>query len=295
MQESITAVKHAKRSKQSPAIYDPSMTSAAMETHLLENDLRLAIERKEFELFYQPIVDLKTSLVTKAEALIRWRKNGKLISPVEFIPYLEESELIIPVGRWIIQQALQDLKEWQQQGAQIKQVSVNISIKQLADDTLSQWVSSLNSKLAVSPENLVLEVTESLALESSENMELFFERFGKMGVEVALDDFGTGYSSLSYLHRYPFKKLKIDRSFISNINQGDKGFNLLQSIIALSKSLELQSIAEGIEDAEVARLLSLMGVHYGQGFYYSRPIPHREFIDYLLMSQANTTTNQTSD
>ena len=287
IQEAVTALKVAKRTRQSPTCYEPSMTDTALQSSLMEIQLREALSNEEFVLFYQPIVNLAANDVVKAEALIRWQKGGKLISPVDFIPALEQSDLIIPVGRWVIQKALEDLKYWQSQGSSIKQVSVNVSINQLPDESLSHWVSGLLSKLGLPPESLVLEVTESLALELTESMDLFFQRFQALGIEIALDDFGTGYSSLSYLHRYPFTKLKIDRSFILNLAENQKSRNLLQSIVALSKSLELSAIAEGIETPEVSQLLHELGVEFGQGFLYSKPIASEAFLDYLLAGQPN--------
>lgn len=284
IQHAEIAVKHAKKAMV-PVEFQPAMLDKAKQVMRLDQELIYALEKNEFQLYYQPIVDLKTRKIVKAEALIRWRKNGRLIPPVEFIPHLEEGELILPVGRWVIEQALADFKVWSRMKTDIRQVGVNLSVRQFDDDSLDKWISSLLSKYALSSDCLVLEVTESLSLDPTEQMEQFIARFKALGIDIALDDFGTGYSSLSYLHRYPFSYLKIDRSFIVNLDSGCKSINLLQSIIALSASLEMASIAEGIETEGVARLLGHMGVHYGQGYYFSRPVPADEFAKLLTKSE----------
>lgn len=276
------ALKQAKKRRQSPVLYNSSMIDRALSTQQLDMDLRKALENREFVLFYQPIVDLHAGEFVKAEALIRWRKGEQLISPVEFIPYLEDSDLIIPVGRWVIERALTDLKQWQEQQLSIKKVSVNVSVRQLDDASLAQWVESVLTRLDLPANSLILEVTESLSLESTDAMEAFFNGFVSQGVELALDDFGTGYSSLSYLHRYPFSKLKIDRAFVMNLDQGSKSYDLLKSIVALSKALQMTCIAEGIETDEARQLLAHLGVEFGQGFFFSRPLPADEFVKLIL-------------
>ncbi len=280
MQYAEVAVKQAKK-RGTPQQFKTEMLDKAIQVQRLDLELNRALENNEFQLYYQPIVDLKTLAIVKAEALIRWNKDGRLIPPVEFIPHLEEGDLIIPVGRWIIEQALADFKAWSNYQTDLKQVGVNLSVRQFSDDSLDQWIATLLGKYALSSSSLVLEITESLSLDPTEQMSQFIERFKELGIDIALDDFGTGYSSLSYLHRYPFSNLKIDRSFIINLDSGDKSIKLLQSIVALSASLELMSIAEGIESEAVARLLKHMGVDYGQGYYFSRPVPADEFLNLL--------------
>jgi diguanylate cyclase (GGDEF)-like protein len=274
------AVKQAKK-QGAPVQFDPSMQSSVVKEHRLDIELSSALSKNEFCLFYQPIVDLNTGKIVKAEALIRWQKGNRLIPPVEFIPFLENSELMIPVGRWVIKQALTDLKSWQLRGANFEKVGVNLSARQFADKTLPQWISNQFNQLGLSGQHLVIEVTESLSLESSEQVSVILEAFSQLGIEIALDDFGTGYSSLSYLHRYPFAYLKIDRAFVTNLNSGHKSYKLFESIVALSQALELTTIAEGIETSEIARLLSHLGVNYGQGYYYSKPVAAEAFFQLI--------------
>lgn len=282
IQQAEIALKQSKQSRIVPVKFLPEHIDKAIMTRNLDNDLKGALQNDEFVLYYQAIVDLKTNKIVKAEALIRWQKDGQLIPPMEFIPHLEDSDLIVPVGRWIIRQAVTDLKNWLSHSVDIQQVSVNLSVKQFKDESLDKWVNALLSENGLPSHCLELEVTESLSLDSSEQMERTLFEFQRMGVDIALDDFGTGYSSLSYLHRYPFTRLKIDRSFIVNLDQGEKSHKLLHSIIALSKSLELCSIAEGIETKEISTLLKNLGVKYGQGYYFNKPMPADEFLSLML-------------
>jgi diguanylate cyclase (GGDEF)-like protein len=279
------AVKQAKK-RGAPVKFEPSMQSSVIKEHRLDSELNSALSNHEFRLFYQPIVDLNTGKIVKAEALIRWQKDNRLISPVEFIPFLENSELMIPVGRWVIKQALTDLKSWELRGGNLDKVGVNLSARQFSDKTLPQWISNQLNQLGLSGQHLVIEVTESLSLESSDQVSVMLEAFSQLGIEIALDDFGTGYSSLSYLHRYPFAYLKIDRAFVTNLNSGNKSYKLFQSIVALSQSLELTTIAEGIETSAIARLLHHLGVNYGQGYYYSKPVTADAFFKLIAGSNS---------
>ncbi|WMS87131.1 putative bifunctional diguanylate cyclase/phosphodiesterase [Pleionea litopenaei] len=279
------ALKNAKQqSTLEPVMFEEMMLDKTVARYRLDSQLRDALARKEFSLFYQPIVDLESKEIVGAEALMRWHPDGPtgvMVSPVEFIPLLEENDLILPVGRWLVEQALEDLTRWQGNGHSIQQISVNLSAKQFHDQTLLEFIESTLNRLKVPASCLMLEVTESLYLDASENVDRFLASLSSLGISIALDDFGTGYSSLSYLYRYPIQKLKIDRAFVTNLDKGDKHIRLLQSIIALSRSLEMKSVAEGIETETVARLLQHMGVDYGQGFFYSRPINAQQFEQLL--------------
>ncbi len=285
LQFAKTALKEAKQKRNFDAVqFEHSMLDSASNRFKLETKLRNALSNNEFRLFYQPIIDLKTDEVVNAEALLRWfpdPPDGQMVSPAEFIPLLELTDLILPVGRWLIRQALEDYASWKRMGLPIRQVSVNVSPRQFYDVSLMQFIDQTLQSLGLPNRCLNVEITESLYLEPNNFIDEMLAKLKAMGIEISLDDFGTGYSSLSYLNRYPVQKLKIDRAFVNELDDGDGDIPLLRSIIALSKSMNLASVAEGIETGTSAATLKTLGVNYGQGFYYSRPLPFEAFTDYL--------------
>ncbi len=260
-------------------IFDPLMYIEISRFLEVETNLRLALERKEFILYYQPIVDLKINKLAGFEALVRWKHpNQKLLSPYEFIPIAEETGLIIPLGEWILLEACLQMKLWQLKFpcAENLKVSVNLSGKQLQQKDLIETIDHILEKIDFNPYNLKLEITESILLDNQETAIDILKEIRKRNIQVSLDDFGTGYSSLSYLHRFPINTLKIDKSFVQRISETGENIEIVQAIINLAQTLEMDVIAEGIETNIHLEKLKLLNCEYGQGYYFSRPLPPAE-------------------
>jgi EAL domain-containing protein (putative c-di-GMP-specific phosphodiesterase class I) len=256
-------------------VFDDSMHAKAVHMMTLETDLRRALERMEFRLHYQPIVSLQDSSLKGFEALIRW-KHPKLgmVSPMDFIPLAEDTGLIIPIGRWVLWQSCKQLAEWQGILADGKSLtmSVNLSGKQLQDLDLVRQIQAILQESGLAPGSLKLEVTESAIMENPEKAAAILTSLRDLGIHLSLDDFGTGYSSLSYLHRFPFHNLKIDRSFVSKLEAGDKDAEIVKVINSLAKNLGMDVVAEGIETEAQWAVLHGLACAYGQGYYFSRPL-----------------------
>ena len=256
-------------------VFDTAMHVQVMARLQLESDLRRAVERQEFHLYYQPIVLLATGRITGFEALIRWQHPELgLISPATFIPIAEETGLIIPIGNWVLEQACQQLSLWQTQFPLNPPltVSVNLSVKQFVQPDLIGNILQILYKHRLAPGSLKLEITESVLIENAEVVTPALSLLKALGVGLCLDDFGTGYSSLSYLHRFPIDILKIDRSFVNQMSFGDKNFKIVQAIITLAQSLDIEVVAEGIETLDQQTLLSALPCRYGQGYLFSQPL-----------------------
>lgn len=256
-------------------VFDVSMHAKAVQMMTLETDLRRALERMEFRLHYQPIVSLHNSGLMGFEALIRWMhpKLG-MVSPADFIPLAEDTGLIVPIGRWVLWQSCKQLAEWQrlfEDGRKLT-MSVNLSGKQLQDMDVVRQIGAILQEAGVEPSSLKLEVTESAIMEHPEKAAAILTKLREMGIHLSLDDFGTGYSSLSYLHRFPFHNLKIDRSFVSKMEAGDKDAEIVKVINSLAKNLGMDVVAEGIETEGQWALLHELACEYGQGYYFSRPL-----------------------
>ncbi len=236
----------------------------------LENRLRVALEKDQFVLFYQPKVDSKTGDLTGVEALLRWEDPERgLVPPGEFIPLLEETGLIVEVGNWVIDRAVADYRDWQTKGIRIPMVAVNVSPRQLRH---KRFVDRINHAVdEVGEGHLELEITESVLMEDTEGSIKTLGILRELGAQVAIDDFGTGYSSLSYLSRMPVTALKIDQSFVFNMTKGPNDLAIVTSIISLAHSMNLMVIAEGVETEEQARLLRLLSCDQMQGYLYGRP------------------------
>jgi len=242
----------------------------------LENELRIAVQESQFTLLYQPQIDLQTGQLIGAEALIRWiSPNGGLVSPAEFIPIAEKSGLIIPIGKWVLDEACRQAKAWQDAGHSALKVSVNVSTVQFRQPDLVEQVQEALNKSVLEAEWLELEVTESIVAEDIERVTKTLGELRALGVSIALDDFGTGYSSLSYLTRLPFDKLKIDQSFVRNVDR--QNWLIVKSVVQLARSLGLEIVAEGVETLESMRQLRDIGCHIGQGYYFSRPLTRTDF------------------
>ena len=231
-----------------------------------------ALERGEYELYYQPQID-RTGALYGMEALLRWNRGGEVLGPTSFIGQLEETGAIVPVGEWVIRTALERLIAWRAQGIKVPRVAVNVSPLQLQRSHLAQRIGALLSELQVSPDSLEIEITEWVMLSDDGRALRNLEGIRKIGCAIALDDFGTGYSSLSYLHRYPVDTLKVDRSFVQDIETNTRSFSIVGSILDLGRRLGIVTVAEGVETTAQASLLRREGCNVLQGFLFGRPLP----------------------
>lgn len=244
----------------------------------MNTDLRTAIENDQFELYYQPKVELSTNRFVGAEALIRWRKDGKIISPFEFISVAEESGLIVEIGRWALEKACADCATWQTLGLKGLSVAVNLSPVQFKRGNLPNHVFRALQKNQLDPSLLELEITESLFIDDTESIKKQIHLMVQRGVYFAIDDFGTGYSNLNYLSKFNASTLKIDMSFVRHMKDTPQLQHIVNAIIKMSQAMDLENVAEGVEDAETAAALKEKGCTYGQGYYWSKPLPADEFI-----------------
>ncbi|NVK19105.1 MAG: EAL domain-containing protein [Methylocystaceae bacterium] len=259
------------------------MNDRAEERLLLESGLRRALENDELCLFFQPIVDAKTGQIIGAESLIRWAHPNKgLIFPDEFIPLAEESGLIVPIGKWVIEEACKCIKDFHAIGFGDFYVTVNVSPQQVWSGTLVETVEQSLKENNLSAKYLVVEMTESVCLNDSDETLKKLQDLNDLGVKLAVDDFGTGYSSLSYLKRYPFHTLKIDRTFVRDIPEDKDDMALSNAMIAMAHSLSLKVVAEGVETADQITFLREGGCDLLQGYYYSKPIAKADFIKFKL-------------
>lgn len=246
----------------------------------IEEQMHGALARNEFEIYYQPQFDIKNRKVIGAEALLRWH-NATLgnVTPDEFIPIAEHTGLIVPIGKFVIEQALSLLKEWQTIGQQPYIISVNLSPRQFRDAELFSFIKDTLNDTGVCPDDLHLEITEGLLMSGQSYIHEALAQINQLGIKLAMDDFGTGYSSLSYLRQYPFDILKIDRSFIHGITSNKADCNLVKATIAMSHSLGLSVVAEGVETNEQLTLLAELDCNFVQGYYLSKPIPAKQLLD----------------
>ncbi len=267
-------------------IFTEDMNTLAQEALFLDSNLRKAIENQELALYYQPQVEIPTGKITGMEALVRWiHPTLGIIPPSKFIPMAEDTGLIIPLGKWVINTACQQTLQWQQAGFPPCKVAVNISPRQVRHRGLVKTVAQALDESGLAPCWLELEITENVLVEDISQTITTMESLNALGVSLAIDDFGTGYSSLSYLHRFPLAKLKIDQSFVKRID-GQSGQNVIvEAIIALARALHLEVIAGGIETQEQLSFLQKLGCLYGQGYYFSRPLPAHSFEQFLTQHQ----------
>ncbi|NEQ35442.1 MAG: EAL domain-containing protein [Okeania sp. SIO3I5] len=266
-------------------IFDPSMHASAMNRLQLENDLRRAVKQEEFQVYYQPIVSCQTNQITGFEALIRWFHPEKsMISPGKFIPIAEDNNLIIPIGKWILRHACQQLYTWQQQQVVSPSltISVNLSVKQFAQPDLIAEIDGILEETNLSSSNLKLEITESALMENAESAYSLLQKLRKRQIQLSIDDFGTGYSSLSYLHRFPVNTLKIDRSFINRMEQPQQGSDIVKAIISLAHNLDMDVIAEGVETSQQWEQLQKLNCDYGQGYFFSPPVSSDRIKEILI-------------
>jgi len=280
LRDADIAMYYAKDSKQNFVVFDKQMHTKAVSQLQLETDLRHAIERKEFEIYYQPIVNLDDGAVSGFEALVRWNhpKHG-LISPSDFIPVSESTDLIVPLTLMILQESCRQVGEWSKD-AQNRSlfVSVNLSGKHFDHPDLVEQIKDVLDETRFDPTCLKLEITETAVMENAETAISMLKSIKELGVKISIDDFGTGYSSLSYLHKFPIDTLKIDRSFVNSIDDGSENEEIVRTIVALAKALNLTVVAEGIENVNQFQYLSMLGCESGQGYLFSRPLPATEIV-----------------
>jgi EAL domain-containing protein (putative c-di-GMP-specific phosphodiesterase class I) len=261
--------------------FDPDMQTAVSARAALETDIRHALLHQEFRLHYQPLID-RDGMVTGAEALIRWQCPARgMVSPAVFITIAEDTGLILPMGRWVLEQACGQLALWARRPEFARlSISVNVSARQLRQPGFVDEVREVMGQAGASPHCLKIEITESLLVDDTEATIATMRSLNSMGVGFSLDDFGTGYSSLSYLKRLPLDQLKIDRSFVNDVLTDPNDAAIAQTILALARGLNLNVIAEGVETAEQHRFLMEHGCHAFQGYLFSRPVPVEHFEEF---------------
>ncbi|MEM6610794.1 MAG: EAL domain-containing protein [Cyanobacteria bacterium P01_C01_bin.72] len=259
-------------------VFDEAMYVQALKAVELEHDLRLALKNQEFSLFYQPIISLKNNALSGFEALIRWHhpQHG-LISPIEFIPLAEDTGLIVEIGDWVLRSACQTLATWQQENptrADITslKVNVNVACQQFHKPDFVAKLDQILAQTGLAPTCLRLEITERVLVDSAINTQSTLREIKKRQIKLSIDDFGTGYSSLSYLSRLPIDNLKIDRSFIKNINSDLESLEIVKTIITLAHNLGMDAIAEGIETISQAHQLRALDCEYAQGYFFAKPM-----------------------
>jgi diguanylate cyclase (GGDEF)-like protein len=276
------AMYDAKRSGGSRSVwFDAAMDARTVERAGMLADLRLALERGEFELHYQPRLTLTTGAVRCSEALLRWRRGGaELVPPVRFIDLLEESGLIDTVGLWVVESACRQLAAWRAAGLRLDSVAVNVSTRQLHAASFVQDVLAIVERSGLQPSDLELEITESVFIGNTAGAVARLHSLRAAGLGIALDDFGTGYSSLSYLHTLPISTLKVDRSFVSALDERESAQALTRAIVALASALRLEVVAEGVETQQQADLLQALGCNKLQGFLIAKPLPPAAFAQF---------------
>jgi EAL domain-containing protein (putative c-di-GMP-specific phosphodiesterase class I) len=249
----------------------------------LEFDLRQAVMCGELEVYYQPLVNIRDNKITGCEALLRWRHpTHGMVSPAEFIPIAEETGIINMLGEWVLRTACVEAATWPDQ----IMVSVNVSPVQFKHDNLAQTVVNALAASGLAADRLELEITESVLLHDNETTLMMLHQLKKLGVRIAMDDFGTGYSSLNYLRRFPFDKIKIDRSFIKDVAEKDGSWSIVQAVVGIAKARNATTTAEGVETEEQLEMLRALGCTEMQGYLFSAPKPAAEIIKLIAPRRA---------
>ncbi|MFN3523632.1 MAG: putative bifunctional diguanylate cyclase/phosphodiesterase [Phenylobacterium sp.] len=261
------------------AFFSAQSTAEARERFALEQDLRQAIRREQFLLHFQPVVDLASGRVRGAEALLRWRHPELgFVPPSHFIPVLEQSSMMDEVGLWVLNSACREARAWKDQGLEDLKMAVNLSARQFHDPALNAMILRTLDRHGLTPEALELELTETAAMEDAERTRRLFGDLRGLGVSVAIDDFGAGYSSLSYLKNLPFTKLKIDREFVTQIDQRADSRAICKALVELGRGLDIAVLAEGVETRDEVETLRNLGCQMFQGYYFARPLPAEGFV-----------------
>lgn len=278
-----TAMRQAKlQGSNSYRYYSGEFNRAAVRHLALETELREAIAKQEFELYYQPRVDIEEGCIVGAEALLRWRHPTRgLLTPDDFFSVLEDTNLIQPVGRWVLEEGCTTLRRWQNLNLSFLKLAINLSPRQFREKALPEIIRDIADKVGLDLNNheLEVEITERLLMDDVSIAHRMLKRLHKMGIMIAIDDFGTGYSALSYLIQFPLNYLKIDKSFVDRIDKNDDAKAIVEAIISLSYSLKLRVIAEGVENSRQLSALQALGCKQFQGYLFARPMPEKEFIE----------------
>jgi diguanylate cyclase (GGDEF)-like protein/PAS domain S-box-containing protein len=274
-----TAMYQAKENgRQSYQFFKPAMNARAVERQSIEEGLRRALERQEFELHYQPKVNLTTGAITGAEALIRWLHPTRgLVSPMDFIPVAEDCGLILPIGAWVLREACKQAQAWIDVGLPAMTMAVNVSAIEFRDKNFLSGLVAILAETRVDPRFLELELTESVLMKHATSTAIILQTLRERGIRVAVDDFGTGYSSLSYLQKFPIDAVKIDQSFIRQISTAGDDTTIVKAVIGMARGLKLRVIAEGVETVEEVAFLRAYRCEEAQGYFFSRPVPPQQF------------------
>jgi diguanylate cyclase (GGDEF)-like protein len=274
-----TAMYQAKENgRQSFQFFKPAMNIRAVERQSIEEGLRSALERQEFALHYQPIIDLTTGTIVGAEALIRWTHPTRgMIPPVQFIPVAEDCGLMLPIGKCVLREACRQAQAWVEAGFPMRTIAVNVSAMEFRDENLLKNLLAILSETGLDPSLLKLELTESVLMKRPEAAAFILQTLRGHGVRVAMDDFGTGYSSLAYLQKFPLDTLKIDQSFVRQIGTAGANTSIVTAVIGMAQNLNLRVTAEGVETLEQLEFLRARRCDAAQGYYFSRPVPAEEF------------------
>ncbi|MBZ4646945.1 MAG: polar amino acid transport system substrate-binding protein [Petroclostridium sp.] len=282
-----TAMYYAKElGKNTYQLFNQSMNTKILQRLEMESNLRHALERNEFTVYYQPQIDVGTGKIIGAEALIRWiHPTMGFVPPMDFIPLAEETGLIVPISEWLLRTACIQNKKWQESGLPPICMAVNLSARQFQQQNLVEMISSLLQETALEQQWLELEITESIAMKDLDYTILVLKRLKEMGIHISLDDFGTGYSSLNYLKRLPINTLKIDKSFVHDITANSNEEAIAKALISLAHSMKLTIVAEGVETEEQFAFLKEQKCDRVQGYLFSKPLPVDEF-EKLLRQQA---------
>jgi EAL domain-containing protein (putative c-di-GMP-specific phosphodiesterase class I) len=273
-------------------LFEPSMSEQTMDRIDMENDLRRAIERGELRVHYQPLIDLTTDRIVGFEALVRWQHPDRgLVPPLSFIPLAEETGLIVPLGRWVLETACRQAREWRdaRHGGPPLMMSVNLSARQFGQPDLVDQVAAILAETGLDASTLELEITESVVMDQSEVGIRTLHRLRDMGVRLVLDDFGTGYSSLAYLKHLPLDTIKIDRMFVAGLD-GEADRSIVEAVIALAHGLRISVVAEGIETEAQFEILRSMGCDVGQGYLFAHPLPEPDAARLLSPRRAGGST-----
>jgi EAL domain-containing protein (putative c-di-GMP-specific phosphodiesterase class I) len=266
--------------------YTADLNAKAVKRMTLENSLRRALERSEFEVYYQPVLDIDTRKIVGMEALLRWHHPELgLVQPAEFIPLAEDTGMIVPIGEWVLRTACAQSRSWQEAGFSPLSLAVNLSARQFQQQNLSEVVVRILRETRLNSHELELELTESSIMKNAESAVRTLGELKAMGVKIAIDDFGTGYSSLGYLKRLPLDTLKIDRSFVHDVTTDHDDAALVVAIITLAHNLRLKVVAEGVETEAQLSFLHLLRCDEGQGYLFSKPLPVEAFEELLLQEQ----------
>ena len=253
----------------------------------IENMMEYAIKNKEFEVYYQPQINAKTEKMERAEALVRWKKDGNMISPSEFIPIFEKNYFIIKLEEFVYEKVCENIQELKAEFKEIPQISVNISKESLLEKDFIEKYMKITEQYGISPNEIEIEITERTTVDSNIDMKEILEKIKEKGFSIAIDDFGTGYSSLNMLEILPIDMIKIDKSFIDRIDEKNHTINLLEIIFLITKKLNLKTVAEGVEKSEQVSYLKKVNCDFMQGYFYAKPLDFNTFKNYTRKNKYN--------